>query len=111
MTIVKYCRASLHAIGRGLDALLDIGTSIDALVFFLTLLAGVGLVGYVGSMWLLFLFDQGQYMVAVGLFIVFAALVLASLARIPAALILTLGGAVLCGVAFLMGYGNALLPG
>lgn len=83
---------------------------LEGLGFFLTLIIGVGLLGYLGVSWLFHLANSGQYFLALavaGLLFVSVAL---ALLRIPFAQILILGSAIVCGTAFFLGYGYALLP-
>ena len=85
-------------------------SDLESLGFFLTLIIGVGLLGYLGVSWLYLLANSGQYFVALavaGLLFVSVAL---ALLRIPLAKILVLGSAIICGTAFLLGYGSVLLP-
>lgn len=85
-------------------------SDLEGLWFFLTLIIGIGVLGYVGVSWLLHLANSGHYLVTFTV----AALLLFSVAlaflRIPMAQIIVLGGAIICGTAFVLGYGNALLP-
>ncbi|MCW5625640.1 MAG: hypothetical protein KIT73_13080 [Burkholderiales bacterium] len=83
---------------------------LDGLWFSVTLVASVGLLGYVGMSWLSHLASAGQYVLALavaGALLVAAA---TALLRIPVAQMVVLGSAVACGAGFLLGYGNVFLP-
>jgi len=85
-------------------------TAWDGLWLILTVIAGVGLLGYVGVTWLIYLVGEGRYLFTAAVSALLLVSVSGVLLRIQAAQIAVLGGAVICGTAFLMGYGNALLP-
>ena len=84
--------------------------ALEGLSFILTVVLGVGCIGYVAVTWGIHFVNSGQYIVAVGsaLFVVtvsaFAAL------RVPIAIWWFFGTAALLGTAFLMGAGNVVLP-
>jgi hypothetical protein len=83
---------------------------LESLGFFLTLLVGVGLLGYLGVSWLFHLGNSGQYLVAIAVGGLLFGSVAMALLRIPLAQIVVLGSAIVCGTAFVLGYGNVLLP-
>lgn len=85
-------------------------TAWDGLWLILTVIAGVGLLGYVGVAWLIHFVSEGRYLFTAVVSVLLLVSVSAALLRIPAAQIAVLGGAIICGAAFLMGFGNALLP-
>lgn len=85
-------------------------TAWDGLWLILTVIAGVGLLGYVGVTWLIYLVGEGRYLFAAVVSALLLVSISGALLRIQVARIAVLGGAVICGTAFLMGYGNALLP-
>jgi hypothetical protein len=85
-------------------------SDLESLGFFLTLVIGVGLLGYLGVSWLYHLANSGQYFVALAVAALLFVSVALALLRIPLAQILVLGSAIVCGTAFLLGYGNLLLP-
>lgn len=78
--------------------------------FLLTLIFGAGLLGYLGITWLIHLAKVGSYFVALAVAVSLSASVALALLRIPLAQIVVLGSAIICGTAFLLGYGNVLLP-
>lgn len=82
----------------------------DGFWLIFTVIAGVGLLGYVGVAWLIYLAGEGRYLFTAVVLALLLVSVSGALLRIPAAQITVLGGAVICGTAFLMGYGNVLLP-
>lgn len=84
--------------------------NLEGLSLLFTVIAGVGLLGYVGFTWLIYLVGQGQYLIAVSISLLSLPLVAGAFLRIPIAQIVVFGCAVICGTAFLMGYGNVLLP-
>lgn len=83
---------------------------LEGLGFLVTLIIGVGLLGYVGMSWLSHLASTGQYELALAVAGSLLAAVVTALLRIPLAQIFVLGSAMVCGTAFLLGYGNVLLP-
>jgi len=85
-------------------------SDLESLGFLLTLLFGIGLLGYLGVSWLFHLANSGQYLVAFLVAGLLFASVAMALLRIPLAQISVLGCAIVCGTAFLLGYGNVLLP-
>lgn len=85
-------------------------TDLESLGFLLTLIIGIGLLGYLGVSWLFHLATSGQYLVALIVAVFLFGSVTTALLRIPLAQVLVLGSAIVCGTAFLLGYGNALLP-
>lgn len=85
-------------------------SDLESLGFFLTLIIGVGLLGYLGVSWLFHLANSGQYFVALAVASLLFVSVALALLRIPLAQIIVLGSAIVCGTAFLLGYGNVLLP-
>lgn len=90
--------------------ILDFFSDIDGLVTLCTVVAGVGLLGYVGVSWLIYFVGQAQYFSAAGVFCGVALAVAAAIARIPAALIALLGSAMACGTVFLLGYSYVFMP-
>jgi len=90
--------------------ILEFFSSIDGLVISLTTIAGVGLLGYVGASWLIFLVGQSQYFLTLGICGAAILLVAASISRIPDALIVFFGSTMACGTGFLLGYGYVFMP-
>lgn len=97
-------------IAGALDRIAGFGGSLDALGMLVTVIAGIGVLGYVVVSWLIHFVSHAQYLAAsaAGIFglLGFAA----AFARIPAALIVLFGSAAVCGMTFLSGYGSTLLP-
>lgn len=85
-------------------------TAWDGLWLILTVTAGVGLLGYVGISWLIYLVGEGRYLFAAAVSALLFLSISAASLRILAAQISVLVGAVICGTSFRMGYGNPLLP-
>ncbi len=83
---------------------------LEGISYLLTVVVGVGCLGYVAVTWVIHLVNNGQHLVAavvvVGAFAVsaFAAV------RVPIALWLFFGTVAVLGTAFLMGAGNVVLP-
>lgn len=77
---------------------------------FIGVICGLGVLGYIGTTWVLALWSLGSYAVAITVSVSGAALPLLVLARIPVALILVFGAAVISIVAFLSGHLGILLP-
>jgi hypothetical protein len=100
----------LHVRASMVSRILDFFSSIDGLVIFLTVVAGIGLLGYVGASWLIYLVGQSQYFFAAGICGVTILLAATSIARVPAALIVLFGSAMACGTGFLLGYSHVFMP-
>lgn len=85
-------------------------SALEGLGFFLALIIGVGLLGYLGVSWLIHWVASGRYFVALAVAgLLFGSVAMAML-RMPIAQIIVLGSAITCSTAFFLGYGNALLP-
>ena len=88
----------------------DLTSGLEVLSYFLTVVLGVGCIGYVTLTWVIHWVHKGQYLAAatstLGVLTVsaFAAL------RMPIALWLFFGTAAVLGTVFLMGGGNVVLP-
>lgn len=82
----------------------------DALIQLFGVVAGLGCLGYLFSAWLQEFLLRSSYISAI--ILAMAGLVLAglSLARIPVALVILLGGAIVSVIAFLGGNLHLLLP-
>ena len=85
-------------------------SGVGALELLLSLILGIGILGYVSVTWLLHLVGAGQYLIASGLASLSLGSIALALLRVPFAQIIVLGCAIVCGTAFLLGYGNVLLP-
>jgi hypothetical protein len=84
--------------------------SLDVLSALLSVVAGIACMAFVAAKWILHLASLGSYWMA---FVVAAtALVLCAgaIVRIPLALFILFGGAVIVGTAFFGGYAQWLLP-
>ena len=97
-------------IASALDRTVALSTSLDVLGQLVAVIAGIGALGYVGVLWLIHFASHAQYLAAPATALLALVAIGFAFARIPAALIVVIGGAAFCGVAFLSGYGNALLP-
>jgi len=97
-------------IADAVDQIAGVAGTLEGLGLFVTVIAGVGLLGYVGVSWLVHFVAHTQYLAASAAGLLGLLAVAAAFARIPAALIVVFGGAAVCGTAFLSGYGDVLLP-
>jgi hypothetical protein len=83
---------------------------LEGLSYLLTVVAGVGCLGYVAFTWVVHFVSEGKYLIAgvsgFGVLLVsaFAAV------RIPIALWIFFGSAAVLGTVFLMGAGNIVMP-
>ena len=84
--------------------------SLEALSYLLTVIAGVGCIGYVAVTWAIHLVNTGQYLVAAAAAVAVSLVSAAAAARIPIALWLFFGAAAVLGTAFLVGAGDVMLP-
>lgn len=90
--------------------MVNIEVSLEFLSLVATVVAGVGILGVVVIRWLLQLLDQGHYLLSLFIALLAVVAVLGALARIPIAMLVVAGSAVICGTAFLLGASNVLLP-
>ncbi|WP_227814066.1 hypothetical protein [Nitrogeniibacter aestuarii] len=97
-------------IADALDRITGFAGTLVGLGLFATVVSGVGLLGYIGVSWLVHFVAHAQYLVASVAALLGLLAVATAFSRIPAALIVVVGGAVVCATAFLSGYGNVLLP-
>ncbi|MFZ6750919.1 hypothetical protein [Undibacterium sp. Ren11W] len=97
-------------VANAFDRIVAIIIDLDSLGFIITMIAGLGLCGYVMFTWFLHLIRHAQYLSASSIAVFGAIIITAAVARIPSALIVLFGATTICGTAFLMGYGNTLLP-
>jgi len=97
-------------VAGALDRIAGLVGSLEGLGLLVTVVAGVGVLGYVGVSWLIHLVGHAQYLVASTAGLLGLLAIGAAFARIPAAQIVVFGGAAVCGTAFLSGYGSVLLP-
>lgn len=82
----------------------------ETIVYFIGVIAGLGILGYIVSDWFISFWSRGSYAAAVilaaaGIFLAGLALV-----RVPVALIIVFGGAAISATAFFTGHLNLLLP-
>lgn len=82
----------------------------ESTVYFIGTIAGLGVLGYIVSNWFLAFWSHGSYAAALAFLV--AGILLAGLAliRIPIALIVVFGGAVVSATAFFSGHLNLFLP-
>lgn len=97
-------------IADALDRIAGFIGSLEALGLLITVVAGFGVLAYVGVSWLIHFVGHAQYVAASAAGLLGLLAIAAAFARIPAALIAVVGGAAVCGTAFLSGYGSVLLP-
>jgi hypothetical protein len=84
--------------------------ALDALSCFLSVVVGVGCIGYVVVTWAIHLVNTGQYFVATASALVVLTVSAFAAVRVPIALWLFFGSAALLGTAFLIGAGSVVLP-
>ena len=88
----------------------DTAASLEGLSLLVSLIVGVGVLAFITGAWVLQLYRTENYVLA-GLLAVAAAVTgLASVARVPLALIISLGAAIVAGVAYATGTLPLLLP-
>ena len=75
-----------------------------------SLIVGVGCLAGVAALWALHFFRGGNVALGTGVVLVGLLLAAASIARVPAALVVVLGGAIVVATAFLVGAGGLVLP-
>jgi hypothetical protein len=88
----------------------DLVSSLEGLALLATFVIGVGLLGYVGAAWLIHFLRADQYLAAVTLVGLSFAVTAFAFLRVPLAQVVLLGAAVVCGTAFLLGYGYTFTP-
>jgi len=93
-----------------LDRIAGFVGSLEGLGLLITVIAGIGVLGYIGVSWLIHFVSHAHYLAASAAGLVGLLAIGAALARIPAALILVFGSAAVCGTALLSGYGSMILP-
>lgn len=85
-------------------------SSWEGISLFLSVLVGVGCLAFVAFSWSMHLVDSGHYLAAGGIALVSVVISLAAIARIPVALVLLFGSAVVVGTAFSVGASNVVMP-
>jgi hypothetical protein len=93
-----------------LDRIAGFVASLEGLGLLITVIAGIGVLGHVGVSWLIHFVSHAQYLPAGTVVLLGLLAVGATFTKIPAALIVVFGGAAVCCIAFLLGYGGVLLP-
>lgn len=96
-------RALLSRIAKALG-------TVEGLSYLLGAIFGVGCIGYVAVTWAIHLAKTGQYLSAGASLLVVLAVSGFAAVRVPIALWLFFGTAVVLGTAFLLGAGNVVLP-
>ena len=99
----------LGHIGRFFTNIAELGTGLDAIYFAVSLLLGLGFLSYIGFVWLLHLFQKGQFLLASLVALGFTAIGIAAIAKSYFRLTLLLGAAAVCLIVFLSGVDNVLL--
>lgn len=97
-------------LSAGIGAIVDVEVSLQALSFVVTVLAGLGVFGYVTVSWFLHLLEERHYVLSFGLLVVTLAAGIGTIARIPVAMLAVFGSAMICGTALFLGVGHVLLP-
>ena len=97
-------------IGRFFSGIADFSVALEAIGVVFSLLIGLGVLGFVGFSWLSHFLQSGHFLLAGLVALVLIPISLAAFARSYTAIAVLLGAAAICGVAFLSGAGNLLLP-
>lgn len=84
--------------------------ALEGLSYLLTVVAGVGCLGYVAITWVIHLVSEGKYLVAVVSACGVLSVSALAAVRVPIALWLFFGTAAVLGTVFLMGAGNIVMP-
>jgi len=85
-------------------------SSWEGISLFLSVLIGVGCLAFVAFSWGMHFVGSGKYFAAGGIALGSLVVSLAAVARVPVALVLLFGTAVIVGTAFLVGAGNVVMP-
>lgn len=85
-------------------------SSWEGISVFLSVLVGVGCLAFVAFSWGMHFVGSGQYFAAGGVALGSLVVSLAAVARIPVALVLLFGTAVIVGTAFSLGASNVVMP-
>ena len=97
-------------VDRTVRGMVDLVTGIDFVFALAIIVCGIGALGYISASWLEHLLIERSYFAAFMLASLSLTIIVASIARIPMVLVAVVMGATICGVAFLVGAGNVLLP-
>ena len=85
-------------------------STLEGISLVLSILVGLGCLAFVGVSWAAHFVSRGDYFSAVAIVLVSAVIALAAMARIPIALILLFGSAIVLGTAFSLGASNLVMP-
>ena len=85
-------------------------SSWEGISLFLSALVGVGCLAFVAFSWGMHFAGSGNYFAAGGIALASVAVSLAAVARVPVALVLLFGCAVIVGTAFSVGASNVVMP-
>ena len=88
----------------------DAYLSLEGFWLLVQIVLGLGCIGYVGASWFLYWLHDGRYFLAFFASISVGLLTVAAIVRIPVALGIVFGVAVMLGVMFASGNGDAVLP-
>ena len=88
----------------------DAYLSLEGFWFLVQILVGLGCIAFVGAAWLVYWLHDGRYVLALCASISVVLLTVAAIGRIPIALAILFGVAVMLGVMFTSGNGHAVLP-
>ena len=83
---------------------------LEGIFLFLSVLVGVGCLAFVAFSWGMHFVSSGQYFATGGVALGSLVVSLAAVARIPVALVLLFGTAVIVGTAFSVGASNVVMP-
>ncbi|MBL8397220.1 MAG: hypothetical protein JNL84_03600 [Candidatus Accumulibacter sp.] len=93
-----------------IGAIVDVEVLLQFMVIAVSVVVGLGLFGYVTVSWLLHFIEKGRYLLSFGLSLVLLVAAFGTIARIPIAMLLVFGSAMVCGTALFLGAGDVLLP-
>ncbi|MGE3346352.1 MAG: hypothetical protein AB7I35_02840 [Ramlibacter sp.] len=85
-------------------------SSWDAISLLLSVLVGAVCLAFVAFNWATHFVGSGNYLAAGGIVLASVVVTLAAVARVPAALVLLFGSAVIVGTAFSIGASNLVMP-
>ena len=85
-------------------------SSWEGISLFLSVLVGVGCLAFVAFSWSMHFVGSGHYFAAGGIALVSVVISLAAIARVPVALVLLFGSAIVVGTAFSVGASNVVMP-
>ena len=88
----------------------DFASTLETIGFLATIVLGVGCLGFVAVTWAQHMFASGRLALGGVVCAGSVALAAAAVARIPVALVILLGSAVVVGTAFLLDAGSIIMP-